>query len=92
MSIPIAFIIGAGKRVGASTADAFRAKGYRIALAARSIKPEDSKGDNLFLRADLSRPASIGEAFTSLRRQWGEASVIVYDGNAQSCLHSLRPF
>lgn len=83
MSKPIAFIIGAGKRIGASTAEAFRSKGYRIALAARSLKPEDSKGDNLFLSTDLSRPASIGEAFSSLRKQWGEPSVIMYNGNVQ---------
>ncbi|KAM0715756.1 hypothetical protein Q7P37_008270 [Cladosporium fusiforme] len=79
MSKPIAFIIGAGQRVGASTAEAFRSKGYRIALASRSLKPEDSTEDSLLLSADFTKPASISETFTSIRKQWGEPSVIVYN-------------
>jgi len=31
MSKPIAFIIGAGKNIGASTTKALQAKGYRVA-------------------------------------------------------------
>jgi NAD(P)-dependent dehydrogenase (short-subunit alcohol dehydrogenase family) len=80
MSKPIAFIIGAGKRIGASTAEVLQSKGYRVALAARSLKPEDSTDDKLYLSVDLSNPDSIGPAFTSLRKQWGEPSVVFYNG------------
>jgi NAD(P)-dependent dehydrogenase (short-subunit alcohol dehydrogenase family) len=80
MTKPIAFIIGAGKNIGFSTAQVLRSKGYRVALAARSLKPEDSTGENLHLALDLSKPESVGPAFASLRKQWGEPSVVFYNG------------
>jgi len=80
MSKPIAFIIGAGKRIGAGAADALQSKGYRVALAARSLKPEDSTSDRLLLPVDLSNTESIAPAFASLRKQWGEPSVVFYNG------------
>jgi hypothetical protein len=57
-----------------------QAKGYRVAMAARSLKPEDSTDDKLHLSVDLSNPDSIGPAFSSLRKQWGEPSVVFYNG------------
>lgn len=86
MSKPIAFIIGAGKRIGAGSAEAFKSKGYRIALASRSLKQEDSKEDNLHLGVDLSKPASVNDAFASLRKHWGEPSVVIYNGIVPSHL------
>jgi len=80
MSKPIALIIGAGKNIGASTANVLQYKGYRVALAARSVKPEDSTSDKLLLPIDLSNTESIAPAFTSLRKQWGEPSVVFYNG------------
>lgn len=80
MSKPIAFIVGAGQRIGAGVADALQSKGYRIALAARSLKSEDSTGDRLHLPVDLSSPESVAPAFASLRKQWGEPSVVFYNG------------
>ena len=80
MSKPIAFIIGAGKRIGAGAADVLQSKGYRVALAARSLKPEDSTSDRLLLPVDLSNTESIAPAFASLRKQWGEPSVVFYNG------------
>ena len=80
MTKPIAFIIGAGQNIGASTAKVLRSKGYRIALAARSLKPEDSTSETLHLTLDLSKPESVGPAFASLRKQWGEPSVVFYNG------------
>lgn len=82
MSKPIAFIIGAGQRIGAGVADALQSKGYRIALAARSLKSEDSTGDRLHLPVDLSSPESVAPAFASLRKQWGEPSVVFYNAAA----------
>jgi NAD(P)-dependent dehydrogenase (short-subunit alcohol dehydrogenase family) len=80
MSKPIAFIIGAGKRIGAGAADVLQSKGYRVALAARSLKPEDSTSDRLHVPVDLSNAESIAPAFASLRKQWGEPSVVFYNG------------
>jgi NAD(P)-dependent dehydrogenase (short-subunit alcohol dehydrogenase family) len=80
MSRPIAFIIGAGKRIGAGAADVLQSKGYKVALAARSLKPEDSTSDRLHVPVDLSNTESIAPAFASLRKQWGEPSVVFYNG------------
>jgi len=80
MSKPIALIIGAGKNIGASTAKVLQTKGYRVALAARSLKPEDSTSDKLLLQVDLSDPETVSPAFASLRKQWGDPSVVFYNG------------
>lgn len=80
MSKPIAFIIGAGKNIGASTAHVLQSKGYRVALAARSLKPEDSTADRLLVKVDLSTPETVPSAFASVRKQWGEPSVVFYNG------------
>lgn len=80
MSKPIAFIIGAGQNIGAGVADSLQSKGYKIALAARSLKPEDSSSERLLLPVDLSGPESVAPAFASLRKQWGEPSVVFYNG------------
>lgn len=80
MSKPIAFIIGAGKNIGAGVANVLQSKGYRVALAARSLKQEDSTSDKLHLSVDLSNPDSISPAFATLRKQWGEPSVVLYNG------------
>lgn len=80
MSKPIALIFGAGKRIGASTAEMLASKGYRVALAARSLKSQNSTEDSLHLTTDLSNPESVTSAFATLRKQWGEPSVVVYNG------------
>ncbi|KAK1060372.1 hypothetical protein LTR74_011915 [Friedmanniomyces endolithicus] len=82
MSKPIAFIIGAGKNIGASTTKALQAKGYRVARAARTINPDDSKGDDLFLKCDLTKPETVSSLFAALRKSWGEPSVVIYNAAA----------
>lgn len=80
MSKPIAFIIGAGKNIGAGTADVLRSKGYRIALAARSLRHGDSKDSSLHLNLDLTKPDAVSNAFATIRKEWGEPSVVHYNG------------
>jgi NAD(P)-dependent dehydrogenase (short-subunit alcohol dehydrogenase family) len=94
MSRPIAFIIGAGKRIGAGAADVLQSKGYRVALAARSLKQEDSTSDRLHVPVDLANTESIAPAFASLRKQWGEPSVVFYNGMYYDLKppHKPRPF
>lgn len=91
MTKPIAFIIGAGKNIGLSTAAILQSKGYRIALAARSLKPHDSTTETLHLALDLSKPEAVGPAFASLRKQWGEPSVVFYNGVYHPVIISLSP-
>jgi D-arabinose 1-dehydrogenase-like Zn-dependent alcohol dehydrogenase len=79
MSKPIALVLGAGKGIGASTAQMLRTKGYRVALAARSLKRSD-EADTLHLTADLAKPESVTSLFSSLRESWGEPNVVFYNG------------
>jgi NAD(P)-dependent dehydrogenase (short-subunit alcohol dehydrogenase family) len=80
MSKPIALILGAGKNIGAATAQTFRSNGYRVAEAARSVQAGSSGDDSLLLKVDLSKPESVGPAFKQVRETWGEPSVVVYNG------------
>lgn len=83
---PIAFIIGAGQNIGAGVANALRSKGYRIALASRSAKNAGSN-DDLHLATDLSKPETVSHAFASLRKQWGEPNVVLYNGRPNQHPH-----
>ena len=84
MSGPVIFILGAGPKIGQSVADAFAAKGYRVALAARSV--ENGLGDDGFLRIklDLSDTTNIEGAFTTVTRELGIPSVVVYNGRVHT--------
>ena len=82
MSTKVALVIGAGPRIGRSTALAFSSRGYRVAIAARSF--EDGKFNDeghLQLRLDLSDPAAVQDAFVKVKKAFDTApSVVVYNG------------
>lgn len=80
MSKPVIFILGAGPKIGQSVADAFAAKGYQVALAARSL--QDGVGDTGYLnvKLDLSDARAIEGAFAKVKRELGIPSVVVYNG------------
>ena len=84
MSKPIAIIFGAGKNIGAATAKAFSSKGFRVAQAARSLDSSDNNDDSLHLKADLSQSGSVSNVFDSVRKTWGEPSVIIYNGKSRA--------
>ena len=77
---PVALILGAGANVGQNVGRAFAAKGYRIALAARSLKEEDSTPDQLHIRGDFSNPESIVDIFSKVKATFGPPHVVVYNG------------
>ncbi|SPO06577.1 uncharacterized protein DNG_09267 [Cephalotrichum gorgonifer] len=79
---PIVLILGAGSNVGQHVADAFRSKGYRIALAARSVKESDNTAEQVYLPSDFSDPNSIVNAFSKLKSSLGVPSVVVYNASA----------
>ncbi|KAJ5565228.1 hypothetical protein N7513_001470 [Penicillium frequentans] len=65
-SSPILLILGAGSNVGASVAKAFSEKGYKIALASRTVKNEDSDPKLFHVACDLSDPFSVPDVFKNL--------------------------
>ena len=93
-SSPVLLILGAGSNVGQSVAQAFAAKGYKIALVSRSLKEEESTQDQLNISADLSDPDSIIQIFSKVKESLGLPSVVVYNGgNSALCLeYSLLIF
>jgi NAD(P)-dependent dehydrogenase (short-subunit alcohol dehydrogenase family) len=88
---PVALILGAGSNVGDHVGRAFAAKGYKIALAARSVKEEDSTSDKLLVRGDFADPESITSIFTKVQSQLGVPHVVIYNGMyyAFASIHKL---
>ena len=77
---PVVLILGAGSNIGRHVAQAFAAKGYRIALAARRLKEEDNTPNELNIPSDLSDPNSVVNVFSKVRASFGVPSVVVYNG------------
>jgi NAD(P)-dependent dehydrogenase (short-subunit alcohol dehydrogenase family) len=77
---PIILILGSGANIGHHVARAFSAKGYKVALASRSLKAEDSTSDQLNIPTDLSDPESVASAFAKVKSSLGLPSVVVYNG------------
>jgi NAD(P)-dependent dehydrogenase (short-subunit alcohol dehydrogenase family) len=84
MSTPVLLILGAGPRIGSSVTSSFAAKGYKIALAARSL--DDGLGSDgcLRLRVDLSHPEEIEGVFEKVKEQLGIPTVVLYNGRSSS--------
>jgi NAD(P)-dependent dehydrogenase (short-subunit alcohol dehydrogenase family) len=83
MTDHIALIIGAGAKVGHSVAEAFKATGYKVALASRSQDPETSTSTELHIPTDCVNPDDIVKAFEKVRALWGTPQVVVYNGERQ---------
>lgn len=77
---PVILILGAGPRVGQAVAQAFHSKGYKVALASRSLKEADSTSDQLNITSDFANPDDVANAFTKVRKALGIPSVVVYNG------------
>lgn len=77
---PVVFILGAGGNIGHHVARAFAARGYKVALAARSLKEEESTPDRLNIQSDLAEPNSVVNAFAKVKAAFGLPSVVIYNG------------
>lgn len=77
---PVILILGAGPNIGQAVARTFASKGYKVALASRSLKEEDSTDDQLNITSDFSNPEDVVSAFTKVRKALGVPSVVVYNG------------
>lgn len=81
---PVILILGAGANIGQHVARAFASKGYKVALAARSLKEVDSNADQVNIMSDLSDPNSVANAFSKVKSSLGLPSVVVYNGEENS--------
>ena len=88
---PVALILGAGSNIGQHVARAFASQGYKHALAARSLKEEDSTAEEMKICSDFSDPESVVKAFAKVEAQMGIPSVVVYNGMRNDLLSNLKP-
>jgi NAD(P)-dependent dehydrogenase (short-subunit alcohol dehydrogenase family) len=91
MSSPIVLILGAGSNVGQHVARAFAAKGYKVALAARSVKESDNTSEQVNVPSDFTDPESIVSAFAKVRASLGVPSVVVYNAGAATQNDAKNP-
>lgn len=82
---PVALILGAGPGVGEHCARHFAAKGYDVAVAARSFQDRIIDKGRLELQIDLARPEMVPEVFTKVKRELSTPSVIIYNGKSPAC-------
>lgn len=85
MSTPtkIVLVLGAGGTIGASVATLFAQHGYKIALAARSLKDATNADGHLQIHADVAEEASVGTAFDKVAAKFGgPPSAVVYNGRS----------
>lgn len=82
MSIPspVILILGAGPNIGQAVARTFAYKGYKVALASRSLKETDSSDNQLNIPSDFSKTDDVVKAFDKVKRVFGIPSVVVYNG------------
>lgn len=76
---PVALILGSGPRIGYNVSRAFAAKGYKVALASRTLKGEQNP-EYLNLQVDLADPPSVSALFAKVKEAIGTPSVVIYNG------------
>ena len=81
---PVVLILGAGPNIGKALARTFAAGGYKVALAARSLKETDSTDTQLNITSDFSKTADIVNAFAKVKRAFDISSVVIYNCSANT--------
>lgn len=95
MPSPVILILGAGPNIGHHVAKTFAASGYKVAVAARSVKEAESTDSQLNIPSDFTKSDDVVNAFSKVKKVFGIPSVVVYNGkplvqpcSALPCLHS----
>ncbi|KND87547.1 hypothetical protein TOPH_07814 [Tolypocladium ophioglossoides CBS 100239] len=78
-SAPVLLILGGGANVGSGVAQAFAAKGYKVASTSRRPREQGKDGIDLHIRSDLSDPSSVANIFQKVAHALGPPSVVVYN-------------
>jgi NAD(P)-dependent dehydrogenase (short-subunit alcohol dehydrogenase family) len=77
---PTILVLGAGANVGLSVVQHFHEKGWNVAAAARTSKPELKKVADLVLEADFADVSSIQRVWDETVARLGTPGVVVYNG------------
>jgi len=83
----VALVTGASRGIGAACAAALSAAGHRVALLGRDEAALRSvasgvPGDSLVLTGDVTDPATVEAAYTSVEEAWGPVEVLVVNAGA----------
>ncbi|EKJ72753.1 hypothetical protein FPSE_07019 [Fusarium pseudograminearum CS3096] len=89
---PVILILGYGANIGQSVARKFGSQGYRVAVAARSIKEADSTDTQLNIPSDFTKTKDIVNAFDKVKKKFGTPSVVVYNASAGNFSPAKDPF
>jgi NAD(P)-dependent dehydrogenase (short-subunit alcohol dehydrogenase family) len=76
----IILILGGGPNVGKSVASRFAAKGYKVAVAARSLTNGITSDGHFHIRSDLSQSENVESIFNKVNATFGPPNIIVYNG------------
>jgi len=77
---PVILILGAGPHIGQAVARTFTSKGYKVALATRSLNEADSTDSQLNIKSDFANSDDVVNAFDKVKKVFGIPSVVVYNG------------
>lgn len=77
---PVILILGAGPNIGQAVARTFASKGYKVALASRSLVESDSTDNQLNIASDFAKSDDVVNAFKKVNQVFGIPSVVVYNG------------
>ncbi|RGP69394.1 short chain type dehydrogenase [Fusarium longipes] len=89
---PIVLILGYGSNIGQSVARKFSSQGYRVAVAARSVKEADSTDTQLNIPSDFTKTNDVVNAFDKVKKEFGIPSVVVYNASAGNFSPANDPF
>lgn len=84
MPSPVILILGAGPNIGHHVAKTFAASGYKVAVAARSVKEAESTDSQLNIPSDFTKSDDVVNAFSKVKKVFGIPSVVVYNGKPPS--------
>lgn len=88
---PVALILGAGPTIGQAIARTFASKGYKVAIAARSLNEADSTDTQLNIPSDFSKTDDVVSASAKVKKVFGIPSVVVYNGKPSTLRCRCRP-
>lgn len=83
---PIVLILGAGPNIGQAVARTFASKGYKVALASRSLDEAASTDSQLNIQSDFGNTDGVVNAFKKVNKVFGIPSVVVYNGKSLKSL------
>jgi len=79
---PVILILGAGPNIGQAVARTFALKGYKVALASRSLDEANSTDNQLSIKSDFTNSDDVVNAFKKVTEVFGIPSVVVYNGKS----------